>query len=85
MIERFWKNYSFYVHLAGWLVTLAFTGGVVWASVSGYDMRITANTSDITDIAAKQESQQKTLDRMDYNVQIIAQKVGVKPLRKPDD
>lgn len=36
-------------------------------------------------LEAKQNNQKNILDRMDYNVQIIAQKIGVEPLKKPDD
>jgi hypothetical protein len=85
MIEKLWKKYTFYFHLTGWLIAMGFTAGIVLARVDGYDSRIIKNTLDIAIIAGKQEGQQKTLERMDYNVQIIAQKIGVVPLRKPEE
>lgn len=40
MIQNLWRKYSVYFHFFGWLITLAFTGGVVWANVAAYDDRI---------------------------------------------
>lgn len=39
-MDKAWKRYSWLFHIIGWVVTLAFTAGVVWAGVSGYGDRI---------------------------------------------
>jgi hypothetical protein len=58
--------------LAGLAGMILWGGDYSWISkVSAFDARITAV-----------EGQKETIQRMDYNIQIIAKKVGVRPLKK---
>lgn len=77
MVQRIWRQISPYWHifttiLAAFIITL------YWIhDVSGYGGRIAA-------LEDTQTKQARTLTRMDYNIQIIARKIGVVPLRKRD-
>jgi hypothetical protein len=67
--------------LITWGIMIA-GGGAAWATLQH---TVSEHTDKIASIEVNQNSQEKILDRMDYNVQIIARQVGVKPLKKADD
>lgn len=56
--------------------------GATWGTL---DKTVNDNSGKIKTLQDIQIVQEKTLDRMDYNVQIIAQKIGVKPLKRPEN
>lgn len=76
-MQRFWHKISPYWHIITSVIFAIFLLGTYWNRVDGYDDRIGS-------LEVVQTTQQKTLDRMDYNIQNIANKVGVRPLKKPE-
>lgn len=77
-MQRFWFRIAPYWHLGAAIIW----GCIITAwwvhDVSGYSGRIET-------VENKQNKQEKIITRMDYNVQIIARQVGVKPLEKGED
>lgn len=88
-MAKLWRKISPYWHICTTLVGLIIYG-ILWVNqVQGYDARITDNTNQIahtrTEFRSEMSEQRAVIDRTDYNIQIIADKIGVKPLRKPQD
>lgn len=59
------------------------TGGLL--ATGAAQLSLSQHTAKIATIEQAQASQEKTLERMDYNIQIIGRKVGVQPLRRPEN
>lgn len=84
---RFWRKISPYWHICTTLIAFI-VAAIIWVNqVQGYDARITDNANLIastrTEFSNEMTEQRAVIDRTDYNIQIIADKIGVKPLRRP--
>ena len=78
MVQRVWKSITLHWHIFFFIVS-TFVAAVIWVKdVSSYGGRLSA-------VEQSQQSQDERLTRMDYNVQMIARKVGVKPLERPNN
>ena len=77
MVQRIWKRYSPFFHIAFFILSTGFTAGVVWAGVAGHEGRIAT-------LEMKQDKAEKRQIRMDGNLELLLRAQGVKPLPKVD-
>lgn len=78
MMQRFWHKINPYWHIITGLAGFTVLAILWFGKVDAYGERI--DTLETT-----QSKQQAIITRTDYNVQIIARKIGVRPLEKGDD
>lgn len=78
MAHKIWRSISPYWHVLTFIAS-TIIACVIWVNdVSSYGGRILT-------LEEHRRRDNERLIRMDYNVQMIARKVGLKPLERPDD
>lgn len=85
MVNRVWYWISPYWHIITTMVGFTVFAVLWFGKVDAYDGRIIDNATDIQTLKGAQAEQKVISTRMDYNIQIIARKIGVVPLKKGDD